>query len=137
VESVLIAVSKPPGNKNRGRLKGDLKKALKDFLRSAALEEITASLYPDQQPKEGKKSRRITKQKIESFIKSNGLAAMANILGISTGRVWQLRDEDCLLEWIIAAGKREKFLGALASARPRKTKRGRRRKPPQLPIASS
>jgi hypothetical protein len=31
VESVLIAVSKPPGNKNRGRLKGDLKKALKEF----------------------------------------------------------------------------------------------------------
>ena len=37
VESLLIAVSKPEGNTNRGRLKGDLKKALKASMKAAAL----------------------------------------------------------------------------------------------------
>ncbi len=117
VESLLIAVSKPEGNTNRGRLRGDLKKALKDFMRSAAFEEIDASLYPNQEPKENKKGIRITEKKIDGFILDHGVAKTAGILGISQGRVSQLRGEKRLRQWVIAAGKREKFLVAITSSK--------------------
>jgi hypothetical protein len=121
VESLLIAVSKPEGNKNRGRLKGDLKKALKDFMKTAAIEEITASLYPNVEPKQSKKSRRITENKIEAFIEAKGVAKTANILGVSQGRISQLRGEKRLRRWVIAAGKREKLLVAIETARTKKS----------------
>ena len=113
VEALLIAVSKPEGNKNRGRLKGDLKKALKDSMKAAAIEEITASLYPNQEPKQTKKSRRITENKIEAFIKEAGVVKTARILGVSPGRISQLRGDQRLRQWVIAAGKREKLLVAI------------------------
>jgi hypothetical protein len=119
VESLLIAVSKPQGNKNRGRLKGDLKKALKDSMKAAALEEITASLYPNQEPKQTKKSHRITEKKIEVFIREKGVVKTASILGVSPGRISQLRGEKRLRRWVIAAGKREKLLVAIETARAR------------------
>jgi hypothetical protein len=118
VESLLIAVSKPEGNTNRGRLKGDLKKALKDFMRSAAIEEITASLYPEQEPKQTRKSHRITEKKIEAFIKEQGVVKTASILGVSQGRISQLRGDKRLRQWVIAAGKREKLLVAIEATRP-------------------
>jgi len=117
VESLLIAVSKPEGNKNRGKLKGDMKKALKDFMKAAAIEEITASLYPNVEPKQTKKGRRITEKKIETFIAEKGVSKTANILGVSQGRISQLRGEKRLRQWIIAAGKREKILVAMEAAR--------------------
>jgi hypothetical protein len=120
VESLLIAVSKPEGNKNRGRLKGDLKKALKDFMKTAAIEEITASLYPNVEPKQTRKSRRITEKKIEAFIGEKGVAKTASILGVSQGRISQLRGEKRLRQWVIAAGKREKLLVAIETARAKK-----------------
>jgi hypothetical protein len=117
VESLLIAVSKPEGNKNRGRLKGDLKKALKDFMKAAAVEEINASLYPNQELKQTKKSHRITEKKIETFIKEIGVVKTAGILGVSQGRISQLRGEKRLRQWVIAAGKREKLLVAIETAK--------------------
>jgi hypothetical protein len=39
-------------------------------MKAAAIEEINASLYPDQEPKQSKKNRRITEGKIEAFIKA-------------------------------------------------------------------
>jgi GIY-YIG catalytic domain len=111
VESLLIAVSKPEGNKNRGKFKGeDLKKALKAFMKTAAIEEINASLYPNQESKQAKKERRITDKKIEAFIDDNGVARTADILGVSPGRISQLRTDGRLRQWVIAAGKREKLL---------------------------
>src|SRR5438552_2714111 len=80
VESLLIAVSKPEGNKNRGKLTGDLKKNLKDFMKAAAIDEINASLYPNQEPKQTKKTRRITEKKIDAFVEQIGVAKTANIL---------------------------------------------------------
>jgi hypothetical protein len=117
VESLLIAVSKPEGNKNRGRLKGDLKKALKDSMKTAAMEEINASLYPNQEPKQSTIPQRITDNKIEAFIKQNGVAKTAEILGVSQGRISQLRGEKRLRQWVIAAGKREKLLVAIEAGR--------------------
>jgi hypothetical protein len=113
VESLLIGVSKPEGNTNRGKLRNDLRKDLKAFMREAAMEEITASLYPDQEPKQSKKSRRITEKKLAGFVDKNGLARVAKILGISPGRVSQLKGDKRLRRWIIAAGKREKMLVAI------------------------
>jgi len=121
VESLLIAVSKPEGNKNRGRLRGDLKKALKEFMKTAAIEEITASLYPNVEPKQTKKSRRITEKKIEAFIEEKGVAKTASLLGVSQGRISQLRGEKQLRQWVIAAGKREKLLVAIETARTKRT----------------
>ena len=120
VESLLIAVSKPEGNTNQGKLKGNLKKALKKSMKAAALEEITASLYPNQNLKETGKGRRITENKIDSFIRDKGLAKTASLLGVSEGRVSQLRGEKRLRRWVIAAGKREKLLVAIESARNKK-----------------
>jgi len=116
VESLLIAVSKPEGNKNRGKLKGDLKKALRDSMKAAAIEEITASLFPNQEPKQTKKGHRITEKKIEAFIKAKGVVKTASILGVSQGRISQLRGEKRLRRWVIAAGKREKLLVAIEAA---------------------
>jgi hypothetical protein len=123
VESLLIAVSKPKGNKNRGRLKGDLKKDLKESLKIAAIEEIDASLYPNQEPRQTKKTHRITENKIEAFIKAKGVAKTAQILGVSQGRVSQLRGDNRLRQWVIAAGKREKLLVAIEAVRKRRAKR--------------
>lgn len=120
VESLLIAVSQPEGNKNRGRLKGDLKKSLRDFMKAAAIEEIDASLYPNQEPKQSKKSRRITENKIRAFVEKHGVAPTAKILGVTPGRISQLKGEQRLRQWVIAAGKREKMLLALETARTRK-----------------
>jgi hypothetical protein len=120
VESLLIAVSKPDGNKNRGRLKGDLKKALKESMKTAAVEEIEASLYPNQEPKQTKKNRRITEKKIEAFIKEKGVAKTASILDVSQGRISQLRGDKRLRQWVIAAGKREKLLVAIEAAKTKK-----------------
>lgn len=120
VESLLIAVSKPEGNKNREKLKGDLKKALKDSMKAAAIQEITASLYPNQEPKEANKGRRITENKIEAFIQSMGVVKTAKILGVSAGRISQLRGDKRLRRWVIAAGKREKLLVAIEAARAKK-----------------
>jgi hypothetical protein len=113
VESLLIAVSKPEGNKNRGRMKGDLKKDLKDFMKAAAIEEIDASLYPNLEPKHTPKGHRITENKIEAFIKDQGVGKTADVLGVSPGRISQLRGEKRLRQWVIAAGKREKLLLAM------------------------
>ncbi|HET9407002.1 MAG TPA: GIY-YIG nuclease family protein [Candidatus Sulfotelmatobacter sp.] len=121
VESLLIAVSKPEGNKNRGRLKGDLKKDLKEFMKAAAIEEINASLYPNLEPKQTKKNRRITEKKIEAFIKEQGVAKTADVLGVSPGRISQLRGERRLRQWVIAAGKREKLLVAIESGKRKAT----------------
>jgi len=123
VESLLIAVSKPEGNKNRGRLKGDLKKDLRDFMKAAAIEEINASLYPDQEPKQSKKNRRITEGKIEAFIKARGVAKTARVLGVSPGRIYQLQNEKQLRRWVIAAGKREKLLVAMEKVQARQQPR--------------
>lgn len=123
VESLLIAVSKPAGNKNKGKLKGDLKKDLKDALKTAAIEEIDASLYPNQEPRQDKKSRRITEKKIEAFIKLKGVSKTAKILGVSQGRVSQLRGDERLRQWVIAAGKREKLLVAIEAVRKRTAKK--------------
>jgi hypothetical protein len=117
VESLLIAVSKPEGNTNRGRLTGDLKKALKASMKAAALDEINASLYPNLEPKESKKSHRITEKKIEDFIKDKGVVRTAEVLGVSQGRVYQLRGEKQLRRWVIAAGKREKLLAAIEKSK--------------------
>lgn len=117
VESLLIAVSKPEGNTNRGKLKGNLKKALRKSMKAAALEEITASLYPNQHVKETGKSRRITENKIDAFVAEKGVAKAASILGVSQGRISQLRGERRLRQWAIAAGKREKLMVAIESAR--------------------
>ena len=117
VESLVIAVSKPEGNKNRGKLKGGMKKALKDFMKAAAIEEITASLNPNVEPKQTKKGRRITEKKIEAFIEHKGVSKTASILGVSQGRISQLRSEKRLRQWIIAAGKREKILVAMETVR--------------------
>jgi hypothetical protein len=80
---------------------------------SRSVEEINASLYPNLEPKENEKSRRITENKIEHFIRANGVAKTAEILGVSQGRVSQLRGERQLRQWVIAAGKREKLLAAI------------------------
>jgi hypothetical protein len=117
VESLLIGVSKPEGNKNRGKLKEDLRKELRNFMKEAALDEINASLYPNQEPKETKKNRRITENKIVDFIEKKGVAKTAKILGISPGRVSQLRGDEGLRRWIVAAGKREKMLVAIERTR--------------------
>jgi GIY-YIG catalytic domain len=117
VESLLIGVSKSEGNKNRGKLKNDLRKDLKNFMKEAALDEINASLYPNREPKQSKKSRRITEKKIMSFIDKKGVAKTAEILGISPGRVSQLKGDKRLRRWIIAAGKREKILIAIERAK--------------------
>jgi len=113
VESLLIGVSKPEGNKNRGKLRDDLRKELRKSMKEAALDEINASLYPNQEPKQSKKNRRITENKIVDFIDKKGVAATADILGISPGRVSQLKGDERLRRWIIAAGKREKMLVAI------------------------
>src|SRR6185437_5476074 len=113
VESLLIGVSKPEGNKNRGKLKQDLRRELRNFMKEAALDEINASLYPNQEPKASKKNRRITENKIVNFIEKKGVAKTAKILDISPGRVSQLRGDKRLRRWIIAAGKREKMLVAI------------------------
>jgi hypothetical protein len=118
VESLLIGVSKPEGNSNRGKLRNDLRKDLKAFMKQAALDEITASLYPDQEPKQSKKSRRITEKKIVGFIDKKGVAKVAKILGISPGRVSQLKGDKRLRRWTIAAGKREKMLVAIERTKP-------------------
>ena len=113
VESLLIGVSKPEGNKNRGKLKNDLRKELRNFMKEAALDEINASLSPNQEPKETKKNRRITENKIVAFIEKKGVAKTAKLLDISPGRVSQLKKDERLRQWIIAAGKREKMLVAI------------------------
>lgn len=82
-------------------------------MREAALDEINASLYPNQEPKETKKNRRITENKILDFIEKKGVAKTAKMLGITPGRVSQLKGEERLRRWIIAAGKREKMLVAI------------------------
>jgi hypothetical protein len=117
VESLLIAVSKPEGNKNRGRLKGDLKKDLKRFLKTAADEEISASVYPNQKRMQ-RGSRRITDKATKTFIDSVGLKRTAARLGVTGGRVWQLKRDNRLRQWVIAAGKREELLVAIDAARP-------------------
>ena len=86
-------------------------------MKEAALDEINASLYPDQEPKQCKKNRRITENKLVGFIGKIGLAKVANILGISPGRVSQLKGDERLRRWIIAAGKREKMLVAIERTR--------------------
>lgn len=126
IESLLIAVSKPEGNKNKGKMLGDLKKDLKDSLKAAAIEEIDASLYPNQEPRQSKKGRRITENKIDAYIKSQGVSKTAQILGISQGRVSQLRGDKRLRQWVIAAGKREKLLVAIEMTR--RTAAARRKK---------
>jgi hypothetical protein len=78
---------------------------------------IASSLFPNQEPKQTKKGHRITEKKIEGFIKAKGVAKTANILGVSQGRISQLRGDKRLLQWVIASGKREKLLGAIESAR--------------------
>ena len=98
---------------------GDLKKNLKDFMKAAAIDEINASLYPNQEPKQTKKTRRITEKKIDAFVEQIGVAKTANILGVSPGRVSQLRGEKRLRRWVIAAGKREKVLVAIETTKKR------------------
>jgi hypothetical protein len=109
VESLLIAVSKPEGNKNRGKLTGDLKKNLKDFMKAAAIDEINASLYPNQEPKQTKKTRRITEKKIDAFVEQIGVAKTANILSVSPGRVSQLRGEKRLRRWGLLPEREKRF----------------------------
>jgi hypothetical protein len=70
--------------------------------------------------KQTKKSLRITEKKIEAFIDEKGVTKTANILGVSQGRISQLRGEKRLRRWVIAAGKREKLLVAIETATTRK-----------------
>jgi putative AlgH/UPF0301 family transcriptional regulator len=88
-------------------------------MKAAALEEINASLYPNSQPKESTNGLRITENKIEEFIRQNGVNKTAEILGVSQGRISQLRGERRLREWVIAAGKREKLLAVIEKDRNR------------------
>src|SRR5260370_39370271 len=97
-------------------MKGELKKDVKEFMKAAAMEEINGSLYLNKEPKEPrqtKKARRITENKIEAFIQQNSVSTLARILGVSQGRISQLRGEKRLRQWVIATGKREKPLIAM------------------------
>ena len=49
-------------------------------MKAAAIDEINASLYPNQEPKQTKKTRRITEKKIDAFVEQIGVAKTANIL---------------------------------------------------------
>lgn len=60
-----------------------VKKDLRDFMKATAIEEINASLYPGQEPKQSKKNRRIAEGKIEAFIKARDVAKTAKVLGVS------------------------------------------------------
>jgi hypothetical protein len=82
-------------------------------METAAVKEIAASLYPNLEPKQEKKNRRITEKKIEAFIQKKGVS----ILGVSEVRVSQLRGEKRLRRWVIAAGRSEKLLVAIETAR--------------------
>ena|ERR1700722_11138630 len=66
-----------------------------------------------------KKTRRITENKVDAFIEQIGVAKTANIMGVSPGRVSQLRGEKRLRRWVIAAGKREKILVVIETAQKR------------------
>jgi len=86
-------------------------------METAAVKEIAASLYPNLEPKQEKKNRRITEKKIEAFIQKKGVSKTASILGVSEVRVSQLRGEKRLRRWVIAAGRSEKLLVAIETAR--------------------
>ncbi len=112
VESLILQIANPPGNKRGGKLKGSLQKKLKQFLKNELLSELTRAIASPKQKSGIKKvDKRLTTGKLKQLTQSN----IARILNLSQGRVSQLISEDkktwkALREHVETSGLRDKIL---------------------------
>ena len=116
LEGLLVAATRPPGNKQKPRLGTDRRKELKRFLRQDAIEQIDQVVYPhlirpDKEEDPDTLSGRITAKKLKALTQ----AKLAAVLGITRGRVSQLvtaepNNYTVLRRYIQEAGRRDSVL---------------------------
>jgi hypothetical protein len=116
LEGLLLAATRPPGNKQRPRIGSDRRKELKRFLRQDAMEQIDQVVYPhkirpEKEEKSDSLSGRITPKKLKALKQSK----LASVLGVSQGRVSQLVSKEpnkysVLRRYIREAGRRDSVL---------------------------
>jgi hypothetical protein len=111
LEGLIVAAAKPPGNKQRPRVGADKRRELRAFLRQDAITQIDEVVYPDKKKGENALARRITPKRLKSVKQKK----LAEVLGISQGRVSQLlaaEPKNCsvLRKYIKEAGRRDAVL---------------------------
>jgi hypothetical protein len=114
LESLLLKIAKPEGNKKAGNLSGSLQKTLERFLINDAKNEIKEMIHGVKDDTKNKdKDTRLTVRKLRAT-KQNKLA---DVLGITVGRVNQLWNKDsnlkALRQYIVDKGMRNKVLEIL------------------------
>ena len=111
LEGLIIAAAKPTGNKQNPKIGKDIRKSLERYLQKDAALLVKQVVYPDREPESDKLFARITAKKLVSV----GQRRLADVLGISQGRVSQLFSDDrkhpgTLRRYIRETGKRDSVL---------------------------
>ncbi|HWY09839.1 MAG TPA: GIY-YIG nuclease family protein [Bacteroidia bacterium] len=111
LESLLLKIAKPPGNKKDGKLPGSLQKTLERFLINDAKNEIKEMIHGVKNSDTGKdKDTRLTAKRLRTLKRKK----LADILGVTVGRVNQLWYEDSNLtamrQYIVEKGMKNKVL---------------------------
>lgn len=112
IEGLLVASAKPKGNKQKPRIGKDMRSELAGFLKEDARLQIDKMVYPKSRKKiKDKLSTRITVNKLKAISQSK----LAEVLGVTPGRVSQIVNEDkknllALRDYIQEGGHRDKVL---------------------------
>lgn len=108
LEGLLIATTRPPGNKQRPKIGQDLRTALRRHLRDDATVQIDQAIYARPR-KVDRLLERITTKRLHKI----GQKKLAEVLGISQPRVSQLMSNGEIRAYIRDAGKRDTILSLL------------------------
>lgn len=111
LEGLIVATAKPLGNDQKPRIGTDKRRDLKRFLKRDAITQIEQVIYPRKKENKDTFSGRITPKKLKSISQNK----LANALGISRSRVWQLisaeqKNLTVLRRYIQEAGRRDSVL---------------------------
>jgi hypothetical protein len=85
LEGLVVATAKPKGSTQKPHIGKDLKPTLRKFLKTDANKQIIQMVYPEKKQSD-ELSGRITFKKLKNISQEK----LANVLGISQGRVSQL-----------------------------------------------
>ena len=113
LEGLVVAIARPPGNKQKPKIGQDLRKQLNRYLKQDALAQIDQAIYPERHHTPDALSKHITLKKLRAV----GQARLGKVLGIPQPRVSRLFRNGEIKNYIREAGKRDAVLLLLAKSK--------------------
>jgi hypothetical protein len=106
LEGLVVAIARPPGNKQKPKIGQDLRKQLNRYLKQDAIAQIDQAIYPGRHRKPDALSKHITIKRLRAI----GQSRLGKVLGLSQPRVSRMLQSGDIKKYIREAGKRDAVL---------------------------